>query len=216
MRKAHKKIIFWLAVVLVLVGSVWTVIAGSGGGDSASVTTDKISAEDWTKGTPGASIEIIEYSDFQCPACRGFESLINPILAEFSSHVYFAYRHFPLKSIHPNATLAARAAEAAGLQGKFWEMHEKLFETQSAWAQVSNQGAKETFSIYASELGLDLAQFRKDIESSAIVNKVEDAYDHAVDAGVSYTPSVFINGQLIKNPGSVEQFRSIIRSHLEK
>ncbi len=218
MKKSSKSVIFWAVVLIILVGSVLAVASGSGGdeGNNNAAATSEINESEWTKGTPGSKVEIVEYSDFQCPACRGFERIINPIVSEFSNHVYFAYRHFPLKSIHPNATLSARAAEAAGIQGKFWEMHDKLFEGQSAWEKQPSEEAKKIFITYATELELDLAAFEADIDSGKLIDKVEDAYNHAVEVGVTYTPSIFVNGVLIKNPGSVDEFRTLIRTYLDE
>ena len=101
------------------------------GGDSGD--TAKVSADDWVKGDGRAGVTLIEYSDFQCPACASYEPVIKELMDKFGQQMKFVYRHFPLTQIHRNALPAARAAGAAGAQGKFWEMHARLFDKRGLW-----------------------------------------------------------------------------------
>jgi cyclophilin family peptidyl-prolyl cis-trans isomerase len=110
------------------------------------------------------------------------------------------FRHFPLTSIHDKAFLAAEAAEAAGAQGKFWEMHDLLFDRQREWASVSEDEARKSLADYAEELGLDVEQFSDDLEKGTYSDQVQQAYDEAVQRGLQGTPSVFIDGQKFNGP----------------
>lgn len=137
-------------------------------------------------------VTIVEFSDFQCPACLAVQEPFNQILTKYEGKVTFVYRYFPLTSIHKNALPAAYAAEVAGLQGKFWQMHDKLFVTQSAWENLADP--KETFAIYASELGLDQAKFVGDLESQEVKDAVNVDVLAATRYGLTGTPTFFVNG----------------------
>lgn len=218
--KNSSRVLFWLAIAAVIIGSVMVVLSGGDGGSNTPTTpgvelSEPINSSDQTKGTKGAPVQIVEYSDFQCPACRSYSPILKSIVAEFENHVEFAYRHFPLRSIHPNAQISAQAAEAAGMQGQFWEMHDMLFDGQSTWSNMSKSKAVEEFTSYASELGLDTEKFADDINSSAAKKAVNSGYDSGMDSGVQGTPTIFVNGVQVQSR-SLEDLRSLIRSHLEK
>ncbi len=138
------------------------------------------------------SIVLVEFSDFQCPACLSIQEPLKQILAKYEGKVEFVYRHFPLSSIHKNAQLAAQAAEAASMQGKFWEMHDKLFATQSAWQGSSDPHT--LFNEYAKEILLDTDKFMIDVDSQ----EAKDAVSVDLLATSRYrltgTPTFFLNG----------------------
>jgi len=161
-----------------------------------------------------SSVVIIEYSDFECPACRIYYAFIKELLVQFGDKVTFVFRNFPLTMIHKNAEAAAWAAEAAGKQGKFWEMHDLLFEKQTEWAEAE---APETyFYSYAKLLGISIEQFKIDFVSKEIRDLVEKETNEAIQAELSSTPTFFINGEWVENPGSVEDFEQIILNILDK
>jgi len=167
----------------------------------------EITPADWIKGPRSSSVVLIEYSDFQCPACRNVEPLIREMQNEYGDRILFAYRHFPLRQ-HMFAGLAARAAEAAGRQGKFWEMHDLLFEGQERW---SIQGRpEETFIEYARQLGLDVDRFRSDMASQETVAAVQEDVRTGTRAGVDHTPSFLLNGQTIPNPRNRDEFKDVL------
>jgi protein-disulfide isomerase len=170
--------------------------------------TDK----DWVKGNPDAEVVIVEYADLQCPACKLYSSVMSDLAVKYASEAAFVYRHFPLKQIHLQAVTAAHAAEAAGLQGKFWEMHDKLFETQELWS--NNRGAKNMFADYAGELGLDVERFKRDMNSKEVRAKVEAHYLNGLENRLNSTPSFFINGERIENPQGLEAFSQLIDQKL--
>ncbi|MFZ2200130.1 MAG: thioredoxin domain-containing protein, partial [Microgenomates group bacterium] len=125
-------------------------------------------------------VTLVEFSDFQCPACLSVQAPLKDLLKKYDGKITFVYRYFPLTQIHKNAQMSAQAAEAAGLQGKFWEMHDKLFETQTEWEGITNP--TETFIKYAETLGLDIAKFRVELESQV----VKDAIQVDVSAATRY------------------------------
>lgn len=165
-----------------------------------------INANDHVKGASESATLLVEYSDFQCPACKSYMPIISQVVQERGDTLSFVYRHFPLAQ-HQNADEAARASEAAGKQNNFWEMHDMLFNRQEIWSTESNPD--ELFVSYAQELGLDIDQFTQDYQSEEAKNKVNTDYNSGVRAGVNSTPSFYLNGQKI-TAGSAEDFIRLI------
>jgi protein-disulfide isomerase len=163
---------------------------------------------DWIKGNSDAEVKIVEYSDFQCPACSAYAPMIEAFVNDHIDEIGLAYRHFPLKSIHPNAEIAAQAAEAAGKQEKFWEMHNLLFENQESWSATTNP--KRYFTEYAEALDLNIDQFNKDMGSKEVRGLVKADLLSAEENRLNSTPSFIINGEKIDNPKSVEELKQIM------
>lgn len=205
---------YWIVGVLVVVGIV--LLASFGGGPKIEPPFEKgvLHPLDNIKGNKEAKVVLMEYSDFQCPACRAYYPVLRQLSAEFGNEVAFVYRHFPLNAIHPNADFAARVAEAAGRQGKFWEMHDLLFEKQNEWSNVSD--IAPLFENYAKLLNLDVEKFNLDWRSKEVKNFVSAQRVHSLKSGLQGTPSFFLNGEQIKNPSSVDEFRLILRGALSK
>ncbi len=153
-----------------------------------------INEDDWVIGADDASLTIVIYDDFQCPACVSTYNSLNTWLGENLDDVQFVFRHFPLTSIHDKAQIASQAAEAAGLQGKFWEMYNILFAENAAWNTLTEEQFKTWVNTKADELGLDVKQFNKDMLSDAVAEKVNTAYQSATSLGLNSTPSIFFNG----------------------
>lgn len=169
---------------------------------SAPITTSAVScrafqstaqADDWVKGNPAAPITIIEYSDFQCPYCAQFTNVLQDLLQQYPDDIKVVFRHFPL-SFHPYAQITARAAEAAGLQGKFWEYQDILFQNQDSWSNLDEQGVQSFLNDSATSLGLDMNQFASDMESNAVNQKIINQTDFGTAEGVTGTPFVIVNG----------------------
>ncbi len=158
-----------------------------------------VSEEDWTKGPEDATITIIEYTEFQCPYCAMAYQEFEKLMEMYPEDVRLVYRPYPLISIHPNSVLAAQAAEAAGLQGKFWEMYSNLFDKQSEWSGLTNDDFLTWVSEEATALGLDEAQFSQDAVSDVIAEKIQSAMDYAQSIGMNSVPTVLINGRPINN-----------------
>jgi protein-disulfide isomerase len=162
-------------------------------------------------GPADAPVTLVEYSDFQCPTCAFYHPVLKRLKGEFGDRLRFVYRHFPLVRSHAHAMLAARAAEAAGRQGKFWEMHGLIFEGQKEWSAGK---PREKFLEYARKLGLEMKRFEADLESAAVRDSVERARAEAERLMLSGTPTFFINGAEIGLPQSYGEFRKLIESEL--
>jgi protein-disulfide isomerase len=143
------------------------------------------------KGKEDAKVTIVEFSDLQCPACKSVQPLVDLITQSASDSVKLVYRHYPLVNIHKNALAAAKAAEAAGNQGKFWEMHDKLFETQSEWEEDSDPTTK--FEAYAGDLKLDIAKYKADKDSNEVAARITADQTAGNTLGISGTPSFYVN-----------------------
>ncbi len=174
-------------------------------------SVEMIEDNDWYKGKKEALVTIIVYSDFQCPSC----ALVAPYLEEVSlkyPEVGITYRHFPLRQIHLQAEAAAWAAEAAGKQARFWEMHDLLFQKQKEWSGSKN--ITKLLSGYAQEIGLDLKQFNQDYSSKEVKGLVKADYTSAIENGLSSTPTLFINGKRMAGIGSRTELFSLIENEL--
>ena len=219
MNKDTKTLLTWLAAAVLIIGSFLAIMFSGGGDDGTTSNGASLSNVDpvaeWSKGNEQAKVVLVEFSDFQCPACKSRVPLIEELMKEFGDHVALVYRHFPLKSIHQNAQMAAQASEAAGQQGKFWEMHDALFENQENWSSLSSADAKNAFISYAEGLALDIAKFTGDLDSSETKNAVDRDTESGNAIGVNSTPSFALQGKLI-NPRSLEEYRTMIRSAIEE
>lgn len=172
-------------------------------------TPAPITAVDHVKGPADAKVTIIEYSDFQCPACQAYYPVMEKLFAEASTTVRFVYRHYPLPQ-HQNAMITAQATEAAGLQGKFWEMYSLVFANHADWTETKDP--RVVMLGYAKKLGLDIEKFKADIDSDAVKKLVVDKKAEGEKLGISYTPTFFVNGKVIENPQGYELFKKVIQS----
>ena len=171
--------------------------------DSPNVAAQK-DASAHVRGKTDAPVTLEEFGDFQCPPCGQFAGFAEELLKEYDSRLRVVFRNFPLPG-HEHAREAALAAEAAGFQGKFWEMHDTLYREQSAWSKAPN--VRELFESYAGTLGLNMEQFKKDMDSDKARERVDS--DHALgdSLGIKVTPTLFINKRAMepqeKNPEGV-------------
>lgn len=156
--------------------------------------------DDPIKGNPDATITIIEFSDFQCPFCAKFHQTTLPQLEQdyiSTGKVNFVYRDFPIESIHPNAVPAALASECADDQGKFWEMHDVIFENQGVWQGLGVPQAVSLFKDYAVNLGLDSNEFDLCIDSGKYLDEIRNDLDDGRQYGVTGTPGFFVGNEKI-------------------
>jgi len=151
---------------------------------------------DHTRGAPGASIQLVEYGDYECPYCRLVYHNIQQLQEFLGDRLCYAYRHFPLRTVHPHAQLAAEAAEAAAAQDKFWEMHDALFE--------KGELDEEHLIQYAAEMGLDVEQFQHDLNEHVYAGKVREDFRSGLRSGVNGTPTFFVNGERYDGPWDLE------------
>ncbi len=212
-KQTFSKITFWLLGIIIVIGIIIIVLNFNPQTSDDNVpslsTILSLTDSDWIKGDEESNITLIEYSDFQCPACASYYPIVKQLLQDFGDSMNFAYRHFPLRQIHFNAENASRTAEAAGLQNKFWEMHDLLFENQDQWSNQKN--VKKTFIGYAQILNLNIEQFENDLESKEIKEKVDNDYQNGVRLGIRSVPSFFLEGKKLATPRSYEQFKIIIQ-----
>lgn len=161
-------------------------------------STVEIADNDHVRGAADTPVSIVVYADFQCPACATENETMTRIWPRLRDKAHLVFRHFPITTSHPHSWTASLYAEAAGKQGRFWEMHDTLFATQVIWAGLAN--VEGEFDSYALELNLDLDRLHADIESDEVVRKVRADQRGGNASGVRSTPAVFVNGRLIAQP----------------
>ena len=153
---------------------------------SDALLTPPVSERDHANGPEDAPVTLVEYGDYECPYCGMAYQVVKSAQRELGKQLRFVFRYFPLAEAHPHARLAAQAAEAAAAQGKFWQMHDALFEHQEALEAEDIIG-------YAKSLGLDMAQFARDLKDPTYAKRVRDDFRSGVKSGVNGTPTFFIN-----------------------
>ena len=164
--------------------------------------------------TDSAKVTLVEFSDFQCPACGEYYPIVSQVIKEFAGKMNFVYRNFPLTDLHPNAAIAAQAAEAAGLQGKYWEMHDALFTKQNDWSASGTP--TDIFAQYAATLGINTDQFKKDMNSDTVKNKVAQDISDGNALGINATPTFFLNGVKLNNPATLAGFETAVQQAMSK
>ena len=162
-----------------------------------------LTARDHIQGPHDATVELVEYGDYECPHCKAAYHVVKLIRAEFDTNLRFAYRHFPLIEIHPLAEPAAEAAEAAGAQGKFWQMHSMLF-------QYSPRLEPAELLAIAAEIDLDTKRFRDDLATRRHVPRVREDIESGVTSGVHGTPTFFVNGVQYQGGYDFESLRDAL------
>ena len=195
-----------ISLLILAVGA----FALSGGEPPTEATRENLVKDDsQVLGDKDAKVVIVEFADFQCPACGAAHPIVKQITQEYGDKILYVFRHFPLVAAHRYALKAAEAAEAAGEQGKFWEYHDLLFPNQE---NLKTEDLKR----YAEELELDMNKFNEALDSGKFKDKVTSDLDDGEKLGVTSTPTFFINGQIHKGVLELRQFKSIIDEELEK
>jgi protein-disulfide isomerase len=189
-----KKFLIVLGVAILALGGIF-VYSSSKSDKTATNTATTVTNH--STGKLDSKVEVIEYGDFQCPACGQFFPLVNAVKERYKDRVKFTFRHFPLDSIHKNARAAARAAEAASQQGKFWEMHDLLYQNQQAWESTSDP--LTVFTGYASQLGLDTEAFKTYYVSESANGSINADLKEGQSKGITGTPTFFIAGVKVDN-----------------
>ncbi len=181
-------VIIGIITVLLFGGAIWY------SGVSSEQNNEGVELIKHVMGNPDAAVTLVEYSDFQCPACASFQPVVAEILSQYGEELQFEYKHFPLP-MHQHALQAAVASEAAAQQGKFYEFHVLLFGNQKDWSAAATPN---TFFIqYAEQLGLDLDLFKKHLNSSVLRDKVKDDFKAGKELGITGTPSFYLNGEFM-------------------
>lgn len=211
---------FWIALL---------VIAAILGGIVVVTNRDKQDAG--TAGQPTSHIEgststgvtLVEYGDYECPVCGSFYPTVKEVAAKYSDRIIFQFRNLPLTQIHQNAFAGASAAEAAGLQGKYWQMHDLLYENQNAWAQSNDP--QSLFDTYASDAGLKVSEFDQDYASDKVNNAINaDLHAFSETGDDEATPTFYLDGKKLdnstligsNNEPSVDAFSKLIDAEIAK
>ena len=198
-----------LCIVLFVVGATWYNSATK----EVPVDVSRLSRDNSPKiEVPGAKVTIVEFADFECPGCAGMHPVLKKIMTDYSGKINFVYRTLP---IHRDSILAASFALAAGEQGKFWQMHDTLYENQSLWAGKENP-PRDIFLAYAKELKLDMVKLEKSLGDSHLEAQINADRDDALKLGLRGTPSLFINSVLLKGVPSDGELRTRIDAILAK
>lgn len=203
--------------VLVIIAAVVGGIIFLGKDDTTTTTNTNVNPTNHVQGAGKKGVTLIEYGDFQCSACLQYYPVLKQVKEKYGDDITFQYRHFPLTSLHPNAFAAHRAAEAAAMQGKFWEMHDMLFEQQPAWENASQNAAVATFETYAEQLGLDMEKYREDARSSAVNDIIRADMREGEKLGIKSTPTFVLNGRVLdQGIRGLEGFTELIDAELAK
>ncbi|MFA5131977.1 MAG: thioredoxin domain-containing protein [Candidatus Paceibacterota bacterium] len=208
LKTTQGKFIAGLAAIIVLLFAYYFYAMSKG--QVQAVKEVVISETDHVRGAQDGKVTLVEFGDFQCPACSAYEKLVQTMLIQNPATLKVVFRHFPLMQIHQNALLSAKASEAAGIQGKFWEMHDILYAKQTEWSTGLN--ARDFIMTYATTLGLDIKKFSDDMNSKAVEEKIFAEYQEGIKLGIQGTPTFFINGKMIESPQTVEAFDALIKA----
>ncbi len=209
MARKVTKFVWWAVGTVVLAGIVYAIMWIARPVKTVDgYPLNAVGATDWVEGAKTPSVVLIEYSDFECPYCAEYYAIVKQLPDLYQNQLALVYRNYPLVSAHPNAMAGAQAAEAAGKQGKFWEMHNLLFDNQNTWASMSNTSS--TFEGYAQQLGLNMDQYRTDVKSQVIKDRIALQIKSGDAAKVSGTPSFFLNGKAISPAITLDAFKTLI------
>ena len=214
---------FWAVVVIVVLALVGVfVLTGNNNGGSGGNAT----LTNHLEGQGQSGVTLIEYGDYQCPACGAYYPTLKQVEQQYASAIHFQFRNFPLTSLHPNAFAGARAAEAAALQGKFWQMHDKLYDendlyyaaqeqhqTYNTWINASDP--LSYFSQYAQSLGLNVTQFKNDFASDKVNATVNADLGEANKLGLSATPSFILDGKQVQITNTAADFQKVLNAEIK-
>ena len=195
---------FWgviAAIVVIFIGIIWinNRKAGAPNGDNGSASA----ATNHVEGENAKGVTLVEYGDFQCPACYSYYPTVKEVVDKYKADIHFQFRNFPLTQIHPNAFAGARAAEAASKQGKYWEMHDQLYQNQDpngkqGWV-ASSDPLNQYFTTLAKSAGVaNIDQFKTDYASSQVNSSINADIKAGQKLNVSSTPSFFLNGKKLE------------------
>lgn len=212
MAQSRTTLIGWILTTIIIVGGIAGLVFLSGSPSGGNGTLPEVTTEDHLQGPSSSPAVLVAYSDFQCPACLAYEPILKSLKTEFGDKLTIVFRHFPLKTIHQYAEAAARASEAANLQGKFWEMHDLLYDRQKSWTASTN--IDSTLADYAKELGLDVEKFTTDYKSTTVKERVDRDINSGLSLGINSTPTFYLNGSKISNPNSQQAFTDLIKGKI--
>ena len=174
-----------------------------------STLTQAVSADDHVEGPTDAPLTLVEYGDYQCPYCGAAYPVVKRLQKTLGEKLRFVFRNFPLTQVHPYALIAAEATEAAALQGRFWEMHDLLFEEQTLLEP-------ETIPLWAKKIGLNLEQFESDIKQGTVEKRIKEDRQSGIRSGVNGTPTFFVNGTRYDGSPDYNSLLAALESELDR
>ena len=201
---------FWIIIVIILVvfGGV-LVFHKNNTAKTAGTPTNNVEGEGKT------GVKLVEYGDFECPYCGEYYPIVKQVAAQYNTQIFFQFRNLPLTQIHPNAFAGARAAQAAALQGKFWQMHDLLYDNQNQW--VSSSNPETLFVGYAQSLNLNVSQFQSDYASTSVNDTIQaDIAAFAKTGQPEATPTFFLDGKHITPDPTVASFSQFIDAAIKQ
>jgi protein-disulfide isomerase len=206
---------FWFIVAAIIAGAAgMIVLANRSSQPPVSTQADlaHVQPDDHVRGKADASVVLIEYGDLECPACGSYDPFVETLYSEYGDRVAFVFRHFPISSAHPRAVTAARAAEAAGKQGAFFEMVHLMYVQQRSWDSRNNPDLDPSavFDSFAVGLGLDIDKFRADMSDDSTLDFINAQRDASRQFEVGSTPTFILNGKKLETPRSLEEFRRLL------
>jgi protein-disulfide isomerase len=220
--------IIFSAVVVVLLGGliVWTRttnpsvdVSKVNNNSILAATPDSGNIADHVTGKTDSKVLLVEYGDYQCPSCGSAYPNVKTLMDQYGDRIALVFRNFPLTSIHPNARAGAAAAEAAGLQGKYWEMHDLLYENQSTWTTLDSSQRTDAFNTFATQLSLDTKKFTADLSDANVNKKISFDIALGKQNTVAATPTFFLNGEKLDDTtsgGIVQGDLTAIKAKLDK
>lgn len=207
---------FWAviaAIILIFVG-IFVFTGNKDSKDSKSGSSKSGTVSNNTIGKGSTGVVLLEYGDFQCPYCGQYYPIVKQVQEKYNDQITLRFMHFPITSAHQNAFAAARAAEAAGKQGKFWEMYDQLYSNQTAWSSASDPAT--AFQTYARLIGIDATKFKQDYASSVVNDTINADMASGTDKGVTGTPTFYLDGKKIEVTQSVDDFSKQIDAAIAK
>lgn len=178
-------------------------------------STSSVAASNHVEGLGSKKVTLVEYGDYQCPACGAYHPILKSIYNTYKDQIFFQFRNYPLESLHQNARAGARAAEAANIQGKFWEMHDLIYENQKDWESSSDP--LSYYKSYAEKVGVkDMAKFEKDYRSSVVNDIINADLKEGAKFSITGTPTFVLNGKKIENPRDQTAFNKLIDDTIAK
>lgn len=200
-------LIFSLITLILIIGGVSLLgRSGSTSQNAAPVDPKLLVREDSHKiASDSAKLTVVEFGDYECPACQAAQPVSKQIIKDYAGKINYVFRNFPLPQ-HTKGLISAEAAEAAGAQGKFWEMHDKLYETQEVW--VVSDKPLDLFAGYAQELGLDVNRFREEVSANKYQDRITGDYNDGTALGIRATPTFFIGTERLEGVPTYNEFKA--------
>jgi len=206
------------AVLVIVVGAMIGLFALANKSDNTPAPTgDKTKIiRDNSHKTGSGSVQLVEFGDYQCPACGAAYPNIKQIMKDYDGKVTLYFRNFPLTQIHQNAMMGAEAAEAAGAQGKYWQMHDALYDNQKEWGELNGTEAEDKVLGYAKGLGLDTDKMKSDIDNEKYKQVIQQDMADGNALGINATPTLYVNGTQVQGGYDYNTIKAAIDSALKK